>query len=151
MLSTQEEIYIKGLNESYINNNYKYYLCYTNNPNTSYNQSYYDIYCIYSKNEITNNNNKYQIQNGSIKCDIDTKNTTSIIKQNTKNCESFNGEISIDTKEFIYSNVGNNSDIMSEYIIQKKMNNDITLYSISILFMIILIFLYKYIKAIIRG
>lgn len=151
MFSAQELEYIKGLTINYYNKEYKSYLCYTNNPNNSYNQSYYDIYCYYSKEDITKNNNKYQIPNNSVLCSMDTKSPTSTYKYNSLNCGNSNGEITINEKEFIYSNVGNNANIIAEYEKEYKFYNDINLYSISILIVIVLIFLYKFVKSIIRG
>jgi len=151
MFSNTEYQYIKDLTISYYNKDYVNYLCYTNNPNNSYNQSYYDIYCYYSKNEISKNNNKYTIPNESILCNIDTKSPTSTYKNNSLVCQNNSGTVEVSNKEFIYSNIDNNSNIIGEYELLNKMNNDISLYVISILFMIILIYLYRFIRAILRG
>lgn len=151
MFSTQEYQYIKDLTISFYNKDYVNYICITNNPNNSYNQSYYDIYCYYSKEEITNNNNKYQIPNNSKICNIDTKNPTSTYKNDSLNCNNYNGEITINNKEFVYSNIGYNSNIIGEYENNTIFYKDISLYGISILIMLVLMFLYKFIRAILRG
>lgn len=146
MLSQTEYEYIKGLILNYYDNDYKNYMCNTNNPIASYNQSYYDVYCYFSKGEITKNNNTYNIPSNSIKCSIDTKNTTSSYKLDSLSCISYNGNTEVNTKEFVYSNIEGESNLISEYSSYKFI-------MISILIILCFIFLYKWITSLfnIRG
>lgn len=148
MFSTQEYEYIKDLTMNYYNKGYNYYLCYTNNPNNSYNQSYYDIFCYFSEKEITQNNNTFTINNNSKFCSIDTKSPTSTYKNNSLVCNNGGGNTTINQKEFIYSNVGNNVNIIQEYENNINFYKNIELYSTSILIVIILMFLYKFIRSV---
>lgn len=151
MLNNQEYLFIKDLTISMYNKDYNYYLCYTNNENT-YNQSYYDVFCYYSKNNLVLNNYTLTISSNSIKCSFDSKNSYSNYKNNSLNCsESFDTSISINSKEFIYSNIGNNSDLIAEYQKNLKYFDGFKLISTSILFIVIIIFLYKFIGNILRS
>lgn len=145
MINTNEEIYVKGIVENYYKNDYKNYICITNNPNTTYNQSYYDIYCYFSKNEIEKNDNTYNISNG-IKCDIDTKTVTSTYKQNSLNCSAYNGTITADKKEFIYSNINGESNLIGEYTLL----NDLKIGAITISIILLIILLYRLLKNIMK-
>ena len=151
MLNNQEYLFIKDLTISMYNKDYNYYLCYTNNENT-YNQSYYDVFCYYSKNNLVLNNYTLTIPSDSIKCFFDSKNSYSNYKNNSLNCSKTNDtSISINSKEFIYSNIGNNSDLIAEYQKNLKYFDGFKLISTSILFIVIIIFLYKFIGNILRS
>lgn len=147
MFSTGEFEYIKGLTINMYNNGYRNYVCYTNNPINSYNQSYYDVFCYYSKKNITESNYVFTIPTNSKKCSFDSKNITSQYKLNSLNCENYNGSINVDNKEFIYSNIENYSNIIGKYEEQKQTTFMIT----SVLAVVILIYLYKFIASILRG
>ena len=147
MFSTGEYQYIKDLTINMYNNKYKNYICYTNNPNNSYNQSYYDIFCYYSKGTIENNNYTFTIPNNSKKCNFDSKNTTSTYKLNSLLCENFSGNITIDNKEFIYSNINNYANIIGDY----ERQYDSWFMIGCILCVCLFIFLYKFIASILRG
>ncbi len=151
MLNNQEYLFIKDLTISMYNKDYNYYLCYTNNEN-NYNQSYYDVFCYYSKNNLVLNNYTLTIPSDSIKCSFDSKSSYSNYKNNSLNCSKTNDtSISINSKEFIYSNIGYNSDLIAEYQKNLKYFDGFKLISTSILFMVIIIFLYKFIGNILRS
>lgn len=151
MLNNQEYLFIKDLTISMYNKDYNYYLCYTNNENT-YNQSYYDVFCYYSKNNLVLNNYTLTIPSDSIKCSFDSKSSYSNYKNNSLNCSKTNDtSISINSKEFIYSNIGNNSDLIAEYQKNLKYFDGFKLIGTSILFIVIIIFLYKFIGNILRS
>jgi len=151
MLNNQEYLFIKDLTISMYNKDYNYYLCYTNNENT-YNQSYYDVFCYYSKNNLVLNNYTLTIPSDSIKCSFDSKSSYSNYKNNSLNCSKTNDtSISINSKEFIYSNIGYNSDLIAEYQKDLKYFDGFKLIGTSILFIVIIIFLYKFIGNILRS
>lgn len=151
MLNNQEYLFIKDLTISMYNKDYNYYLCYTNNENT-YNQSYYDVFCYYSKNNLVLNNYTLTIPSDSIKCSFDSKSSYSNYKNNSLNCsETTDTSISINSKEFIYSNIGNNSNLIAEYQKDLKYFDGFKLIGTSILFIVIIIFLYKFIGNILRS
>ncbi len=151
MLNNQEYLFIKDLTINMYNKDYNYYLCYTNNENT-YNQSYYDVFCYYSKNNLKLNNYTLTIPSDSMKCSFDSKNSYSNYKNNSLNCsETTDTSISINSKEFIYSNIGNNSDLIAEYQKDLKYFDGFKLIGTSILFIVIIIFLYKFIGNILRS
>lgn len=151
MLNNQEYLFIKDLTISMYNKDYNYYLCYTNNENT-YNQSYYDVFCYYSKNNLVLNNYTLTIPSDSIKCSFDSKSSYSNYKNNSLNCSKTNDtSISINSKEFIYSNIGYNSDLIAEYQKNLKYFDGFKLIGTSILFIVIIIFLYKFIGNILRS
>lgn len=151
MFSQQEYQFIKDLTISYYNNDYKHYLCYTNNEN-SYNTSYYDIICYYSKNDLTLNNYSLIIPNNSIECKFDGKSSYSNYKNNSLTCSSVTASsVSINSKEFIYSNVGYNSDIIGDYTTSLNNYDNLKLVSLSILAMLVMLFLYKFVSRILRS
>lgn len=151
MLNNQEYLFIKDLTINMYNKDYNYYLCYTNNEN-NYNQSYYDVFCYYSKDNLKLNNYTLNIPNNSLKCSFDSKNSYSSYKNNSLNCSvTTDTSISINSKEFIYSNIGSNSDIIAEYQKDLKYFDGFKLISTSILFMVIIIFLYKFVGKILRS
>lgn len=122
MLSTQEELYLKGLIENYYDNGYSNYVCITNNPNNSYNQQYYDIICYFSSSDIVKNNNEYTLAHNSYRCQIDTKSPTSTNKLNTLNCNLWQGTATADTKEFVYSNIDYHSNLIEQWEYTKFYN-----------------------------
>lgn len=151
MLNNQEYLFIKDLTINMYNKDYNYYLCYTNNEN-NYNQSYYDVFCYYSKDNLKLNNYTLIIPNNSLKCSFDSKNSYSNYKNISLNCsETTDTSISINSKEFIYSNIGNNSNLISEYQNNINFYEDFGLIFTSILFMLVIIFLYKFVSNILRS
>lgn len=152
MFSSQEYQFIKDLTINFYNKDYKSYLCYTNNEN-NYNTSYYDVICYYSKNNLTLNNYSLSIPNDSVKCSFDSKNSYSNYKNNSSlNCSvTSDKSYSINSKEFIYSNVGYNSNIIEEYTTNLNYYNRINLVATAILSVLIILFLYKFVSKILRS
>lgn len=144
MLSTQEEIYIRGLIENYYDNGYKNYICITNNPQASYNQSYYDIVCYYSPIKIEKENNIYTIPHNSYRCQIDTKNPTSTNKLDSLNCTRWEGDVEPNQKEFIYSNIEYHSNLIEQYEYQKFFN-------ITIVVLLCMILVYIWLKTLFKS
>lgn len=145
MISESEEIYVKGIIINYYNNDYKNYICQTNNPSNSYNQNYYDLYCYFSKENIVKQNNNFVITNG-IKCDIDTKSPNSTYKNNSLNCNNYNGNMTINQKEFIYSNVNGESNLIANY--QKQ--ESIEIIGIVCVAVLLISLLYRLLKNIVK-
>lgn len=145
MINETEEIYVKGIIINYYNNDYKNYICQTNNPSNSYNQNYYDLYCYFSKENIVKQNNNFVITNG-VKCDIDTKSPTSTYKNNSLNCNNYNGNMTINQKEFIYSNVNGESNLIASY--QKQ--ESIEIIGIVCVAVLLISLLYRLLKNIVK-
>lgn len=146
MFSTQEYQYIKDLTLSYYNQGYTNYVCYTNSPTNSYNTQYYDVYCYYSKSDITQNGYTFSFSADTKKCSIDTKSSTSNYKLSSLNCEDDTSSVTIDGKEFIYSNVGYNSNIISDYERTIKYYSSNNLYMTSVLSLFCVFFLYIFLS-----
>ena len=145
MFSNTEYQYIRDLTYSFYNQGYVNYMCYTNNPSNSYNTQYYDIFCYYSINTITQNYLSFSFGNDTKKCSIDSKLATSSYKNNSLLCsDSNNTSISVDSKEFIYSNVGYNSDILAEYQNTKIFNKSNLLSLNAVIMILVIIFLYEF-------
>lgn len=151
MFSTSEYQFIKDLTISFYNNDYKSYLCYTNNEN-SYNTSYYDVICYYSKNNLTLNSYSLTIPNSTVVCKFDSKSSYSNYKNDSLTCSSASdSSVSINSKEFIYSNVGYNSDIIGDYTTSLNNYDNLCLVSLSILAMLVILFLYKFVSRVLRS
>jgi hypothetical protein len=151
MFNTQEYQYIKDLTINFYNQGYKNYLCYTNNVN-NYSTSYYDVICYYSKNNLDLNSYTLSLHTDTIKCSFDSKSSTSSYKNNSSlNCgNNSDNSVNINAKEFIYSNVGNNSDLISEYTNNLRYQNNFSLFLTSILAMLVLLFLHRFTSRILR-
>lgn len=151
MFSASEYQYVKDLTLAFYNESYQYYVCYTNNPTDYYNTQYYDVYCYYSKSKIAQKNQVFSFSKETKKCLIDTKSRSNNYKTNTLVClDNTDSSITVDSKEFIYSNVGYNSDIISDYTSTNNRFNNFDLLLLSILIILILTFLYSYIKQFLR-
>lgn len=151
MFSTQEYQLIKDLTISYYNQGYKNYLCYTNNPTNSYNTQYYDVYCYYSKSDITQKDLTFTISTDTKKCLIDTKSSTSSYKNSTMQCTDVtNDTVTVDTKEFIYSNVGYNSNIIADYENAKSFYSNINYYFPSVLILVLVLYFYLFLSKIFK-
>lgn len=145
MFSNTEYLYVKDLTQSFYDKGYTNYVCYTNNPSNSYNTQYYDIFCYYSKSNISQNNLVFSLPGNTKKCSINTKSSTSNYKNTSLTCtDSSDSSITIDNKEFIYSNVGYNSDIIADYTGTKIYHNQSVLFLSSILAVLVIIFLYQF-------
>lgn len=116
MLNSSEYQYIKDLTLTMYKNNYKYYVCITNNP-TSYYNNVYDVICYYSKDKITNNDNNFTLNSSdNLKCEFDSNTYNDNNTLDKLNCNTFsNTSLELSKKEFIYSNVSNYPNIITEY------------------------------------
>lgn len=152
MFSATEYEYIKGLTENYYINGYTNYLCITNNPTTNYtNNNVYDIICYYSKDILTITNNNMNVSDNSFKCEFDSNNYSENNTIDKLSCNNYSGNVSLNTKEFVYANINNYSNIISDYELKNNYYKNSSLYILSILAIIILIFLYKFVSRIIKG
>lgn len=146
MFSTGEYDYIKGLTLNYYNQGYQHYLCITNNP-TGYNSTnnVYDIYCYYSREPMTLNDYQLKLPSSTKKCSFDSNNYSENNTIDKLICEDTSFDtITLDTKEFIYSNIGNHSNIIADY-------SRYNLVFLSILTILILTFLVRFVSKIVRS
>lgn len=151
MFSTGEYQYIKDLSLNLYSKGYTYYFCVTNNPIDYNTNNVPDVYCYYSKNEITNNGYIFSIPSNTLKCNFDSNsysNNNTIDKLSCSNVAS--GNITASSKEFIYSNVGNYSNIIQDYESNYDFYSKSYLVILSILAVIIFIFLYKFVSSLLR-
>lgn len=148
MFSQIEYQYVKDLTVSYYKSNYKYYMCITNNPTNNSYYNVYDVYCYYSKEQITNNKNVFNIPNNTIKCSIDSDRYSDQNTIDKLSCETLSsGSITTNTKEFVYSNVGNYPNIIQEYQSSSNYYYDSCFVLVSILSIIIFTFLYIFVRS----
>ncbi len=152
MFSNTEYQFVKDLILSYYSNGFKNYVCYTNNPQNSYGTQYYDIFCYYSKSNITHNNLTFTFSNDTKKCSIDTKSVNSQYKNNSIVCiDGSNSSITVDSKEFVYSNVGTNSNIIADFENTSRFYSANNVYMTSVLTLLVLVFLYIFLNKIFRS
>ena len=124
MFSTTEYQYTRDLVITNLNEDYDYYLCFTENSgNTSYNSSDYDVICYFSKAEIQKQGEyQYTFTDTADFIEFDsnsygTNNTIQKIHTGTVNASTIN----IPNYEYIYSNCeGSTFDIVSDI----KFNQD---------------------------
>lgn len=149
MLSSTEYQYIHDLLINYYNNGYINYFCITNNPTdyTSTNNTY-DVFCYISKDSIINENNHFTLTTGK-KLSFDSNNYSTNNTIDKLKVDNINSSTSIleNKQEFIYSNVGNYADILGEYRTSLNNNLDINFFLV-IPCLIILLFIYKFLKSI---
>lgn len=150
MFSSQEYQYIRDLTVSYYNQEYTNYVCYTNNLTNSYNTQYYDVYCYFSKSEIIQNGYTFSFGTDTKKCSIDTKSSTSNYKSSTLSCIDDTNSITVNEKEFIYSNVGYNSNIISDYEKSIRYYSNNNLYMTSLLSLLCVFFLYIFLSKVFK-
>lgn len=143
MLNTQEETYLKGLILNYYDNGYKNYVCITNNPNNAYNTSYYDINCYFSASDIEQGTNEYTLAHNSYRCQIDSKSPTNTNKLDSLNCSLWQGNVNVNTKEFVYSNLPYHSNLIEEWQYQR-------FYTISIITLLCMILIYIWLKTLFK-
>lgn len=147
MLSATEYQYIQGLTQNYYNNDYQQYLCITYTPDNYSNNNIYDVICYYSKDNLSISNNILSVPTDSIKCEFDSNNYSDKNTIDKLSCNSYSGNYTLNQKEFIYSNLNGYSDIIPE----RNYINNFNLIFISILSIIIIFFLYKFVSKIFRG
>lgn len=150
MLSVQELEYVKSLINTYMKQDYKYYLCCTNSDNNIDT----DIYLLLSKEEIQAlNDTTFRIKNG-IKINIDTSYSYNM-KYNVLSLENSipGGIFIVDKYEYIYTNgsYSAESSIIYPDILYSASDsyNSLTFYGIT-LFMLVSIFIYMFVKSILR-
>lgn len=156
MFSQVEENYIKGLIGSYFKQGYKYYVCHTVNET----DNVYDIYIYFSKEEIKAlNSNSYKLDKSiCLKIDSSTRNDNSynpsIHSRTILSNSNYTGDLDINEAEFIYTNATLDYEISVDTI-----NPDInynghsvsdSFYSIGILFILVILFVYTFVKDILR-
>lgn len=143
MFSTGEFQYIQNLTQNFYNNGYKYYACITNNPIDYNNNNVYDVFCYYSDNSDLNT---------GIKCSFDSSNYSNNNNIDKLKCENFNTKPTFNPKEFLYSNTEiYSANIIADYEKNIKYNNDFSFYSLTILSVLVLLFLYNFISRILRS
>lgn len=149
MLSMQEQDYVISIINTYKKQGYDYYLCYTN----SNSDVATDIYLYFSKEEIKAlDKNMFSIKNGIQIC-IDTSyryNEHPNVLTMFKNVE--NDVVVIDRTEYVYSNCSYNynatTDVIYPDILLSEGNSFNSMYLVN--FLLISIFLYMFIKSILR-
>ncbi len=149
MLSSQEQEYVRSIINTYSKNGYSYYLCCTNRD-TSVGT---DIYLYFSKQEIKAiNDTCFSIIDG-IQVNIDTSYRYNDSPDVLKMYSSISGNmVVISKKEYVYSNCVYEYTVTSEIIYPDILlsGND-SFNSIYIVnFLLISIFLYLFIKSILR-
>ena len=125
MLSQTEYQYIHDLVLQMYNQGYHDYVCITNNLITSNSSNIYDVECYFSKNDMEYVSNSFVAQNG-VKIDLDSNSysTTNTIDKIRR--ENFNSRtISLNAKEYVYSNVGQYSNLIADY--ETSLNNHLTI------------------------
>lgn len=143
MFSTGEYDYIKNLTLNYYNQGYQHYLCITNNPTNYTNNNIYDIYCYYSKEPLTLNSYELTLPGNTQKCSFDSNSQSENNTIDKLICESTSGTIILDSKEFIYSNIGNYSNIIADY-------TQPNLILLGILAILVITFLTRFVSKILR-
>lgn|GEM_PF-6983351 len=124
MFNTTEYPFVTDLVKSMYNQGYKNYVCYTNRV-ALYginNYNLYDIFCRFSKNAITNNNYQFSFAGSdNILFSIDStaySNNNTIAKQSKSTFSATS--ITIDSREYILSNVGTYPNVIADYELQTK-------------------------------
>lgn len=151
MFSTGEFDYIKNLTLDYYNHDYISYLCITNNPTNYSNNNVYDVVCYYSKEELSITNSQLILPANTIKCEFDSNTYSDNNTIDKLSCTETTGTPTLSKKEYIYSNVGNYSNIISEYENSNLFYNNSYLALLAILAVFIIFFLYKFISKILKG
>lgn len=150
MFSTGEYDYIKNLTINYYDRGYKNYLCITNNPTSYTNNNVYDIICYYSKDDLSISNSQLILSSNTQKCEFDSNSYSDNNTIDKLVCDTFSGNVSLSTKEFIYSNLDNYSDIIADYELNDIYFKSSFLVMLTILSIVIISFLYKFVSRILR-
>lgn len=149
MLSVQEQDYVRSIINTYKKQGYDYYLCYTNSDTTIAT----DIYLYFSKEEIkVLDKNIVSIKNG-IQINIDTSyryNDHPNVLALYTNVP--NDTVVIDRTEYVYSNCSYNykatTDVIYPDILLSQGDSFNSMYLVN--FLLISIFLYMFVKSILR-
>ena len=156
MFSQVEENYIKGLIGSYLKQGYKHYLCHT----VTETDNNYDVYIYFSEKEIKAlSSNAFELDSAlCIKIDSSIRNDNSYNPSTHSRTilsnSNYSGAIDINEAEFVYTN----AEISYETTLD-TINPDINYngysvvdswYSVSMLFVLVILFIYTFIKDIFR-
>lgn len=151
MFSSSEYQYIHDLIISYYNNGYKDYFCITNNPTNTSSNNLYDIYCYVSKDNINYSTNNFTISSGKfIKFDSNNRTDNNTIDKLVISDINKSTTVLADSKEFIYSNLGEYADITGTY--RTSLNNHLDLnYAYLIPALLMLLFVFSFVKSCFRS
>lgn len=156
MFTAVESEYLKGLLNVYCELGYKYYVAHT----VTESDNYYDMYVYLSKDEITSSSpNRFNLSDNSvvIRIDSSSRNDNSYNSSTHSRDTLFvhSGELTVNLAEFIYTNAD-----VTYSLIDNSLNPDVLmsgvnsydnkLFSYSLMFMVVSIFLYMFIKSILR-
>lgn len=151
MFSTGEYDYIKNLTIDYYNRDYISYLCITNNPTNYSNNNVYDVICYYSKEDMSITNSQLLLSSNTEKCEFDSNNYSDNNTIDKLSCTEVSGIVNLSTKEYIYSNLDNYSDIIAEYRNRDLFYKSSYIVLLALLSIMIISFLYKFISKILKG
>lgn len=155
MFTAVEFDYLKSIINTYISQGYKYYVAHT----ITENNNDYDLCIYFSKNEIiATTNSRFIIPDGSIVVYVDSSsrndNNFNPSVHSRTSLNYFHGQLSINIAEFIFTNANN------EYVLTTDVLNPDIIYNVNtfenrsinyaILFVLIAIFLFNFIKSILR-
>lgn len=124
MLNTSEYQFIRDIVLQMYNQGYEYYICVTNNPINDFN-NVYDVECYFSQQITQNTDNRFTLSPG-IKISLDSNsysnnNTIDKLKRDMFNSYS----LTTSKTEYVYSNVGHNSNMIADY--ETSLNNHLTI------------------------
>lgn len=125
MFSATEYQYIKDLTIQMYNNGYRNYACVTNNPTNYTNNNTYDITCYYSNTDINVSSYTFTFYSDTRKCNFDSNSYSDNNTIDKLVCSDYTGGVEFSSKEFIYSNVGEFSNIIGDY--ETSLNNHLSL------------------------
>lgn len=156
MFTTVESEYLKGLLNVYYEKGYKYYIAHTI---TEQNNDY--DFCVYlSKDKITSSSpNKFNLSDNSIVIYVDSsQRNDNSYNPSTGNRDLllvYHGNLTVNIAEFIYTNSS-----VSYSLVDNALNPDILMsgvnsydnkiFSFGLMFVVISVFLYMFIKSILR-
>lgn len=156
MFTAVESDYLKGLLNVYREQGYKYYVAHT----VTESDNVYDMYVYLSKDEIISTSpSDFELSDNSIVIRIDSSsrndNSYNSSTHSRDTLFHYHGDLSVNLAEFIYTNSN-----VSYSLIDKSLNPDILisgvnnydnkLFSYGLMFIVISIFLYIFIKSVLR-
>ena len=150
MFSTSEYDYIKNLTINFYDRGYENYLCITNNPSGYSSNNVYDVVCYYSEEDMSITNSHLVLPANTEKCELDGNNYSDNNTIDKLVCETTTGTIALSSKEYVYSNLDNYSNIIADYELKDIFYKSSYVAILSILSVVIIIFLYKFISKILR-
>lgn len=156
MFTALENEYLKGLLNVYKEQGYKYYVAHT----VTETDNYYDMYVYLSKDKITSSSpNRFNLSDNSIVIYIDSSSRNDNSYNSSTHSRDtlfvYSGNLNVNLAEFIYTNAE-----VSYSLIDNSLNPDILLsgvnsydnklFSYGLMFIVVSIFLYMFIKSILR-